>query len=88
MASPPDLSLGCQTQAPSSASTITSSEVSNPLVNNQLGRIQALKDEQRKIEAFKRELPLCMQLLEEGIFSQYPFWFACPECPSFERFQL
>jgi hypothetical protein len=69
MASPPDLSLGCQTQAPSSASTITSSEVSNPLVNNQLGHIQALKDEQRKIEAFKRELPLCMQLLEEGIFS-------------------
>ncbi|CAK9231981.1 unnamed protein product [Sphagnum troendelagicum] len=67
MACPPDLSLGCQTQAPSSASTITSSEVSNPLVNNQLGRIQALEDEQRKIEAFKRELPLCMQLLEEAI---------------------
>eukprot|EP00850_Spirogloea_muscicola_P023671 SM000376S13703 [mRNA] locus=s376:31968:34778:- [translate_table: standard] len=28
--------------------------------------LRALQDEQRKIEAFKRELPLCMGLLDEG----------------------
>jgi hypothetical protein len=28
--------------------------------------LQSLEDERRKIEAFKRELPLCMQLLDES----------------------
>ncbi|CAM6075059.1 unnamed protein product [Sphagnum tenellum] len=64
-----DLSLGCHTQALSCASTITSLKVSLPeLEENQLGRqLHALEDERQKIEAFKRELPLCMQLLEEAI---------------------
>ena len=30
--------------------------------------VERLEDEQRKIDAFKRELPLCMLLLNEGIF--------------------
>jgi hypothetical protein len=64
-----DLSLGCHTQALSCASTITSLKVSLPeLEENQLGgHLHALEDERQKIEAFKRELPLCMQLLEEAI---------------------
>jgi hypothetical protein len=68
MGFPSDLSLGCRTQALSCASTITSLKVSLPeLEENQLGgHLQALEDERQKIEAFKRELPLCMQLLEEG----------------------
>lgn len=28
--------------------------------------LRALEDERRKIEGFKRELPLCIQLLEDG----------------------
>ncbi|CAM6047180.1 unnamed protein product [Sphagnum compactum] len=69
MGFPSDLSLGRHTQALSCASTITSLKVSLPeLEENQLGgHLQALEDERQKIEAFKRELPLCMQLLEEAI---------------------
>jgi hypothetical protein len=37
---------------------------------NEIDRIhtylKSLEDERRKIEAFKRELPLCMQLLDSG----------------------
>jgi hypothetical protein len=32
--------------------------------------LQSLEDERRKIEAFKRELPLCMQLLDESKLAQ------------------
>ena len=31
--------------------------------------VQRLEDEKRKIEAFKRELPLCMLILNDGGFS-------------------
>lgn len=30
--------------------------------------IKSLEDEMRKIDAFKRELPLCMLLLKDGLF--------------------
>ena len=30
--------------------------------------VKRLEDERRKIDAFKRELPLCMLLLNEGMF--------------------
>lgn len=30
-------------------------------------QVQELEEELRKIDAFKRELPLCMHLLKEGI---------------------
>jgi hypothetical protein len=33
--------------------------------------VQRLEDERRKIEAFKRELPLCMLLLTDGGFSLF-----------------
>lgn len=29
-------------------------------------QLRALKDERRKVEGFKRELPLCIELLEDG----------------------
>ncbi len=74
-----DLSLGCHTQALSCASTITSLKVSLPeLEENQLGEhLHALEDERQKIEAFKRELPLCMQLLEEGKLNKPSFLYKC-----------
>lgn len=34
--------------------------------------VQRLEDEMKKIDAFKRELPLCMILLNEGGFSSLP----------------
>lgn len=68
MGSPADLTLGTQ------VSSITSATKSSlPIAGDQLERMQkqeeylrALEDERGKIEAFKRELPYCMQLLDDG----------------------
>ena len=35
--------------------------------------VKRLEDERRKIDAFKRELPLCMLLLNEGMFFCFVF---------------
>jgi hypothetical protein len=35
------------------------------------GFIKDLEEEKRKIDAFKRELPLCMLLLNDGWFVQF-----------------
>lgn len=37
--------------------------------------VKRLEDEMRKIEVFKRELPLCMLLLKDGGFSDYHLFF-------------
>lgn len=37
--------------------------------------VKRLEDERRKIDAFKRELPLCMLLLNEGMF--FCLFFCC-----------
>ena len=40
--------------------------------------VKRLEDERRKIDAFKRELPLCMLLLNEGMFFCFFLWvFYC-----------
>ncbi|CAK9212056.1 unnamed protein product [Sphagnum troendelagicum] len=80
MESPADLTLGSAHTASSSytnaTNTVNGLKSSLSFVGDHLERIrrieeylQALEDERRKIEAFKRELPLCMQLLEETIES-------------------
>lgn len=53
--------------------TVLSKSSPSSLVGDRLQRmrkleeyLQSLEDERRKIEAFKRELPLCMQLLDES----------------------
>ncbi len=77
MESPVDLTLGSAHTASSSytnaTNTVNGLKSSLSFVGDHLERIrkieeylQALEDERRKIEAFKRELPLCMQLLEES----------------------
>jgi hypothetical protein len=77
MESPVDLTLGTAQTASSSytnaTNTVNGLKSSLSFVGDHLERIrrieeylQALEDERRKIEAFKRELPLCMQLLEES----------------------
>ncbi|CAM6015670.1 unnamed protein product [Sphagnum balticum] len=80
MESPADLTLGSAHTASSSytnaTNTVNGLKSSLSFVGDHLERIrrieeylQALEDERRKIEAFKRQLPLCMQLLEETIES-------------------
>jgi hypothetical protein len=74
MGSPVDLTLGCNTEGhgrrngatldykngfsayPSGAENLESLEE----------QLRALKDERRKVEGFKRELPFCIELLEDG----------------------
>jgi hypothetical protein len=81
MGSPADLTLGTS-QAPSTnattntattTTTVLSKSSPSSFVGDRLQRmrkleeyLQSLEDERRKIEAFKRELPLCMQLLDES----------------------
>eukprot|EP00249_Psilotum_nudum_P012183 c23627_g1_i2 orf=497-2107(+) len=71
MGSSAELTLDCR---PSAAESSSPRDKSIPFTEDQLERIQrleehvkALEDEQRKIEAFKRELPLCMKLLTDAI---------------------
>lgn len=66
MASPSELSLECK---PSSYSMLLKS------IRDQSDQTQKLEDflgrleeERLKIDAFKRELPLCMQLLNNGMY--------------------
>lgn len=66
MASPSELSLECK---PSSYSMLLKS------IGDQSDQTQKLEDflgrleeERLKIDAFKRELPLCMQLLNNGMY--------------------
>eukprot|EP00249_Psilotum_nudum_P012184 c23627_g1_i3 orf=597-2186(+) len=71
MGSPTELTLDCR---PSATGPSIPHDRSVPFPENQLEQIRrleehvkALEDEQKKIEAFKRELPLCMQLLTDTI---------------------
>eukprot|EP01018_Ginkgo_biloba_P004059 Gb_34639 [translate_table: standard] len=70
MGSPSELTLECRPSAKTSATVIKAL----PRVGDQLARMQKLEDylkgleeERLKIEAFKRELPFCMQLLNDAI---------------------
>ncbi|KAL2630071.1 hypothetical protein R1flu_014757 [Riccia fluitans] len=59
MRSPADLTLGCRAQSSTRELVMGVRKLDEYL--------QALEDERRKIEAFKRELPHCMQLLDYAI---------------------
>lgn len=89
MGSPVDLTLGCNTEGhgrinngatldykngfsayPSEAGNLESFEE----------QLRALKDERRKVEGFKRELPLCIELLEDGKANGTPCGPPCFAC--------
>lgn len=72
MASPPELSLDCK---PHSYSLLLKSFGDQPDQTQRLEDFLArLEEERLKIEVFKRELPLCMQLLTDGnLFSPMEF---------------
>ncbi|KAL3687667.1 hypothetical protein R1sor_013976 [Riccia sorocarpa] len=59
MGSPADLTLGCRAQSSNGEQAVRVCKLDDYL--------KALEDERRKIEAFKRELPHCMQLLDYAI---------------------
>lgn len=60
LGSPSRRSLGCKSQS------VATPSGSVEMMRNVETYLEALQDERRKIEAFKRELPLCMQLLDHG----------------------
>lgn len=66
MASPSELSLDCK---PHSYSMLLKSFGDQPSDQSQKleETLSRLEEERLKIDAFKRELPLCMQLLTNGI---------------------
>lgn len=65
MASPSELSLECK---PQSYSTLLKACGDQADQTQKLEEFLArLEDERLKIDAFKRELPLCMQLLSNGM---------------------
>jgi hypothetical protein len=70
MGSPADLALGHRAEAPVTTGNLFKVAPSSidKVDRNQLldEYLKALEDERRKIEAFKRELPHCMQLLDYG----------------------
>lgn len=64
MASPSELTLDCK---PHSYSLLLKSFADQPDQSQKLEDFLArLEEERLKIEVFKRELPLCMQLLTDG----------------------
>jgi hypothetical protein len=73
MGSPADLALGCRAESPVATTgnlfkVVPSSREKVDRYRAQMldEYLKALEDERRKIEAFKRELPHCMQLLDYG----------------------
>ncbi|CAM6102907.1 unnamed protein product [Calypogeia fissa] len=74
MGSPADLALGCRAESPVATTGNLFKVVPSSMEKVDRDRAQmldeylkALEDERRKIEAFKRELPHCMQLLDYAI---------------------
>lgn len=39
--------------------------------------VEALEEEKRKIQVFQRELPLCLELVTQGIHLYFKFIFLC-----------
>ncbi|CAH9079722.1 unnamed protein product [Cuscuta epithymum] len=71
---PPELSLGCKPASDSTTITgflhgISTIESVSDRVSKIDDYIRRLEEEMRKIDAFKRELPLCMLLLNDAIIS-------------------
>ena len=73
MASPTELSLECKPQSYSMLlKSFGGDVINNPTDQQATQKLQdyltRLEEERLKIDAFKRELPLCMQLLTQGIY--------------------
>lgn len=89
MGSPVDLTLGCSTQAPSSngyynhQNEPTHSENYLESLREVEERVRSLEEERRKVEGFKRELPLCIQLLEDGEALHRQQHVRCPHVKKF-----
>lgn len=67
MGSPADLTLGCRPQSSGNEfKAVSTSGDQIERVRKLDEYLKALEDERHKIEAFKRELPHCMQLLDYG----------------------
>ena len=68
MGSPASLSFGPQASTVTSVLNCGASAGGHPAEEMQklAEYLRALQEERGKIEAFKRELPLCMQLIDEG----------------------
>lgn len=71
MASPSELSLECKPQSYSMLLKSFVGDHNNPTDSQATHKLEEylnrLEEERLKIDAFKRELPLCMQLLTNGI---------------------
>ncbi|KAJ7565850.1 hypothetical protein O6H91_02G077300 [Diphasiastrum complanatum] len=73
MGSSAELSLGCKkrptpsSHEPSWAFVMAGEQLKHMHMQQLPDYIKALEEERRKIDAFKRELPLCMQLLNDAI---------------------
>lgn len=71
MGSPVDLTLACSTQA--AGARDGGGGGASPYPGDYLESLrkaeeylQSLEEERRKVEGFKRDLPLCIQLLDDG----------------------
>lgn len=75
MASPSELTLDCK---PHSYSMLLKSFGDQQIDQTQKLEefLSRLEEERLKIDAFKRELPLCMQLLTNGTYDHFFFFFA------------
>ncbi|KAG0558991.1 hypothetical protein KC19_10G070700 [Ceratodon purpureus] len=75
MGSPIDLTLGCSPQAPSNgypSDVIPKVGSAYPggyleSIRKAKEHLRSMEDERRKVDGFKRELPICIQLLEDAI---------------------
>lgn len=67
MSLPPELSLDCKTNG--YAVLLNSFGDDSQQTQKLKEFLDCLEEERLKIDAFKRELPLCMQLLNNGLFS-------------------
>lgn len=104
MASPSELSLECKPQSYSMLLKSFAGDHNNSSDIQTTHKLEEylnrLEEERLKIDAFKRELPLCMQLLTNGIdnepqyaykhvilffLSPFPHFFACFSTLHFEH---
>lgn len=71
MGSPVDLTLGrCSSESPSSKNGYRQANPRDHLRESAQEHLCTLREERRKVEGFKRELPLCIELLDEGKLGQ------------------
>ena len=86
MGSPIDLTLGCSPQAPSNgypSDVIPKVGSAYPggyleSIRKAKEHLRSMEDERRKVDGFKRELPICIQLLEDGkLYEHHLCYLGC-----------